>query len=310
MDIDETLINKKGELDPAVYDIFTKADLDRTQFILMTGNSADTANDCVAKINAILPEGKTIKPWISTSCGSIIINPNGEVVKQSNLEKTFMKGVSYLAEREDPKSIIMLRSGNKNYIDKQKSLSINGILMYLYKYKEAKKGTAGLQFTDIDKSKRDYIINSQEVQNMFVVSLSKKHKAKIDKEIQRFASQYYAPNHIQYPVYPGFATQTPAMSKENALQLILKFDPTLCDDITDVIYFGDGTNDVECLKQCKYSIARGENAKPAAIQAAKYHYTNLSTVAEALYSDEQSFESAMESLPACEAELSTPTLSR
>ncbi|MBR7091448.1 MAG: HAD hydrolase family protein [Clostridia bacterium] len=297
MDIDGTLIDKKGKLDPDVYDLFTKADLDKTNFILMTGNSVDNAYDCIDQINAILPKGKKITPWISASCGSTIISPQKDQLNQANISPDFITEITTKAEAIDPKVVFMFRNGKLNLIEKPTPLSKNGIMMFLYKYKEAKKGSAGIQFTYINKQDRAEYIKNNDIQNVFVVSLDKEKKPLVDAEIQKISAKFAKTSQLEYPVYPGFATQTPARSKENALQIILNNDQNLCDDIADVIYFGDGTNDVTCLASCKYSFARGADAKPAAIKAAKYHYNNLSAVADALYSDESVFTKNMQDLP-------------
>ena len=224
LDIDGTLIDKKGKLDPDVYELFQKADFDRTNFVLMTGNSADNAFDCIDQINAILPQGKSIKPWISASCGSTIIDPKGNVINDANIDTNFIKDVIAKAEQLDPKVVFMYRHGKDNLIEKQNLLSKNGILMYLYKYKEAKKGSAGIQFTDLNKKDRIKFITENNIQNVFTVSLNKEAKPKIDKEIQKIADKYSQELDRTYPVYPGFATQTPARSKADALKIILDKD--------------------------------------------------------------------------------------
>lgn len=263
----------------------------------MTGNSVNNAFNCIDQINAILPSDKPITPWISTSCGSTIINPEREIINEVNLPRDYIFEIIAKAEEIDPKVVFMYRSGDTNYIEKQNTLSKGGILLYIYRYKESRKGSAGVKLTNIAKSSRNFLIRHNNIQNLYIVTANEKIKETLDKELIKVAKKYSKNHNTNINVYPGFVTQTPARSKTEALKLILDMNPNMCPDVSDVIYFGDGNNDVECLTLCKYSFARGPEANTASVNAAKYRYDNLSSVADALYSDKTKFEKNMRNLP-------------
>ena len=54
-------------------------------------------------------------------------------------------------------------------------------------------------------------------------------------------------------------------------------------DYKNVIYFGDGTNDAELLKECHITVARGKKSKEIAIKNAKHHLINLDNFADVLF---------------------------
>ena len=282
-DIDGTLINGFGKLDKDVFSIFQKADKKRTTFIFMTGNDINIALDCVKKINAILPENEQIKPYIATSCGSRIYSPNMEIIYDSKIDKEIVEDMVTNVRKEDEKVVFMYRNDEDNYIEKQ-PLSKNLAKMLCFKLLEKLKSTGGMKLVDI--SKDDFQEYTDNIKNLFVVPSKKKYRPAVISSLEKITY------HTSQQVYNGTYIQVPASTKKDALIKILEYNAGLKiydlnmpspKDYRKVIYFGDGTNDAELLRECEVSFARGENAKEVAIESAKYHYKNLEQVADALF---------------------------
>ena len=67
------------------------------------------------------------------------------------------------------------------------------------------------------------------------------------------------------------------------------------EDYRKVIYFGDSTNDIELLKECEISIARGKKGKKVAMNA-KYYYNDLDEFSNALFASMYEQKNKMEKL--------------
>jgi len=309
LDIDNTLINKKGKLDKNVYALFQKADLDRTNFIFLTGNCYACAKNCLKQINDILPSYKKITGYIATSCGSRIYAPEGQYFKDGifckgfldfPMDKEYVKDLFFTTKDLDMDSLMVFRSCEKNYIETRPVLTVDNLIVHYCKLKEAKKGKSGLKFNDL-KGEYSYIFN-EDIHSIFVNTLDKKLKQTLLQRLQTTASFYSHTEKqpdLEYQVYNGRAIQIPSRTKSFALSKILELDTKndMPKNPRDVIYFGNGNSDIELLQNSRYSFARGEDIRKEVLQVSKYNYINLDKVADDLYGDEENFEQRMEDLP-------------
>jgi len=309
LDIDNTLINKRGKLVKNVYPLFQKADLDRTNFIFLTGNCFPCAQNCLKQINSILPSYKKITGYIATSCGSRIYAPEDEYIKEGifckgfldfPMDKEYVQDIFFNTKDLDMNSVMVFRSGEKNFIENQPFLTVNNLMTHYYQLKEAKKGKSGLKIQDL-KNEYSYIFE-QDIHSIFINTLDKNLKPLLFQRLQNTASFYSHTEEqpdLEYKVYNGTAIQIPSRPKSFALSKILELHAKndMPKNIKDVIYFGNGNSDINLLFNCNYSFARGKNIRKEVLQVSKYNYINLDKVADALYGDEENFEQRMEDLP-------------
>ena len=287
-DIDGTLIRGNGKLDKDVYSIFQKADKQRTSFIFMTGNDINVALDCVKQINAILPKNEQIKPYIATSCGAKIYSPEMEIIYDSKIDKEVVEDLVTGARKEDRDVVFMYRNDEENCIEKQHiAKNFNLVKMTVFKRREKRKKESGMKLVDI--SKDDYLQYADNIKNLFVVPSKKKYRPAVMKSLEKVTL------YSKQKIYNGTFIQIPASTKKEALIKILEHNSKLevadlnmpkAEDYRKVIYFGDGTNDAELLRECEISFARGKKAKEVAVENAKYHYQNLDQVSNAIYVSE------------------------
>jgi len=318
MDITDTLLDKKGKLDKNVFALFLKADLARTNFIFISGNSFNIANECVKQVNDILPDDQKVNGYIVTNCGSRIYDINGKLLEDNPMPKNFAKDIFDVSKMVDKKSVMMYCSNEKSFVEKQPKLSKTGIAFYFYRKRERKKKNAGINFIDIPQN--DKKILTKPLHNIFVVSLNHKLKPVLLNNQQAVAN-YYNTKKVEkqdeneaivghfknkktetksdFHIYNAFAIQVPAKTKEYSIKRILELDksgnsPT---DISEVICFGDSLTDAEMLRQSNISFARGKKVDRIIKEVTKYHYINLDKVADALYGNEDGFDERLNSLP-------------
>ena len=290
-DIDGTLMNKNGKLDSDVLDLFKKHDPANTKSILTTGGSYKSALFALQEINKHLVQ--PIKPYITTSCGSQIYSPEGELIKDYCFKSDDIYNFNQTLKENDKYSMIMYVSDNKYFIQNQDKIFdenkvrglINALLLYVFKRKEAKKGDAsGVNFlscNDLDTiEKVQNFIKQNGIHAIYVAptSLSSEQKSALKKGLKSVANKY--------ATYDGMILTIFARSKKDAIKDILEIEkdnPEYVNNLQEVVYLGDGVNDVELLNECNLSVARGEKAKESAKKVAKLSLTNLSEFATKLF---------------------------
>ena len=430
-DVEGTLLNRDGKLDPDVVEIFKKADKSKTNFVFLTGSKYSVARAAVEQINNELEGFKGLESYIAANGGSEIYAPNGLRVVDKSLPLDMTAKIIGIARAIDPDSIMIYATSEGNYIEKpytalsslaekfgekgrtatatQKEITVdveNYTKVYTdsneYKIealpkgeelkalpagekvenaktgndvdrdvievdevgsfenedeiyvseapaeklqvsnfdaqeiekgseenantesqvktailhatptsklsakernsvyvqmavnalmrKEQKKGIASMNLIEIEgtntgRTLEDIVSEIGEIKEIFVTSVNDAKRNLIQKKVAELVGDDYHVNAGKKHV------AIPAQSKLEALQQILEIDqtrlnPKLPKKIDEVIFFGDGENDAECLAACNLSVARGEKVSAKAKAAAKFKIKNLSNFADSLYSGE------------------------
>lgn len=301
LDIDGTLIDKTGNLDPRVMSIFADAEFSMTRFILVTGGTYKSARLALQKINDSLSQdenaknhGKQIRPYIATNSGGSIYAPDGRLIYDSYLDTDKVFELTIAARKADDCSVMIYVAEDTYFIESQDELKysrvdrmvMNNALMHIFKGKESKKGEAGLTFGETKRltskeSLERFATEHNGIQSLYVVptSVSKEKKASVIGALKENAGDL--------SVYKGFAVEIPASTKKKAIQFILDNqinNIAYAESVSEVVYFGDGVNDVELLEACNVSVARGEQAKEVAVNAAKFVVNDCKEFTDDLYS--------------------------
>lgn len=279
-DIEGTLLDKKGKLFPQVLDIFRKADFSKTNFALLTGGNYKVALETIKQINENL-EKDEFRPWVAVNGGAQIYNPNGELVVDKSLSAETLDKAITTAKGIDENAIFMYATTEDNFVESQKTL-FNNTAMAFYKRKDAKKGCSGLSLIDVEgtnsgRKVEEILDEIGSVKGLYVVSLSGEKRAKVFNELSKSLDG-------EASVFGGKYMAVNPSTKLDALRYILANGRSMPKNIEDVVYFGDGLNDVECLSTCNISVARGKDACAEAVAAAKFSIDDLSNFADALYS--------------------------
>jgi len=276
-DIEGTLLDKTGKLDKDVIDIFKKADKNLTTFILLTGGNEGVAQGALQQINEAIG-GKEIKAWIGANGGGLIVDPNGNKVLDVHFPASVVDDVIKTSYKIDKNAVLIYATEKGSFVEKPKSVA-NTILLHFFKKHDEKKGVAGIKLQDIDRLPKwgnasDLIVKLGFIQEIFVYA-SDESKQKICEHLQ---NQYAG----RYSVFDEKIISIPACTKWQALQQICTMEKNAPQNAEDVVYFGDGLN-VACLRHCKISVARGEQASDVVKQSAMYQLSNLSQFADELY---------------------------
>ena len=297
MDVDGTIIDKTGRVAEGVKAIFKNADLERTNFIFLSGGTPKSVDYAVRKINNMLADddtcknfAKSIKPYKCAYCGGQITDPKGNIIKQSYYSREQFKHVLLETRKADANVGMFFVIGNENYLQtgvlNPARDILNKVVQRIFEKKEAKRGEFGIKFKTFDYLRTPltmdefYDKHDGKISSIHIIPVGSSSKAK--REILRNA---FRTSPIRN-VFAGSSIEMPISSKYDAINFILdreKNNPKYCDDISQVVYFGDGANDAECLEACNLSIARGEKAKNVAKQAAKIALEDCSYFADKLF---------------------------
>ena len=297
LDIDGTLIDKNGKLDPQVLGIFKNADLSKTKFILTTGGTIKSAKYALSEINKALnlKGNKKIKAYMCTNCGAEIINPNGKLIYETTLSTEQTYSLVNSVRSIDNGSVIVYVANDVYFIEDQSDLKTsnqaryikNDILIWLYKKKEgkAKKGDAGLDFEQTKKLNllndvMSFVNEKGNISSIMVVPTGS------SKDLKQEITAFLKESAGNLSVYSGFAIAVPASTKKRAIEYVLSYElknPDYVNNIQQVIYLGDGTNDIEMLQTANISVARGEKAKEEAKAVAKFKLNSLEQFSKQLY---------------------------
>lgn len=300
LDIDGTLIDKKGKLDKRVFGIFKNSDIKNVRFILVTGGTVTNARNALKEINTALElEGhRKISAWMCVNCGAEIYSPQGRLMDSVVLDNSQILTITNAVRSKDKNSIIAYSTRcGKHYVEDGKAhlnfdlprVIKNKVLMRMFMRKESvnAKGNAGVYF---DTTKK--IASEQQLERfkkwgggIFAVYViptcsTKEMKDGVFDVVRAAAGKL--------PVYKGEIITVSASTKRKAIEKVIEYEkdnPCFADNITQVVYIGDNANDVEMLRTARLSIARGEQAKQEAKEAAKLCLNDLDKFSKDLYED-------------------------
>lgn len=297
-DIDGTIINNEGKVDSKVMALFNKADLNKTTFIFLTGGTSLNALKALRLINKNLnnPTGKEIKAYYTSDCGAKIVSPDGKVIQDNAFSTDEIFNIVEAVRNADNGSAIIYATRNAYFIENQEHLKSgsfgryvkNGVMLHLYKRSERKKGDMGIVINECNyvKDKQEiasFIATNGEIASIFIAPTSH------DKDVKMQVLNSVKDAAQNHPLYSGRLACVAYDSKLSALKTILEIEkdnPKYADSVRQVVYFGDGTNDIEMLETCNLSIARGEKLKEKVVNAATIKLDDCTEFASKLYSGE------------------------
>lgn len=285
-DIDGTLMNRKGELLPEVFPIFQNKKITECNLIFATGNFKSTVKAFWKKLILNFPHIKDMKPYFASATGSVIYSPDGKVLLRYSLNKEkLLKSVKEIIGI-DPDCDFLLATENLIYIPypktAQKVTDFKAFIQH-----EKNKGEIGLPLTMEKKSPEQIINGKEDILCMFIFNCTKKER--IHPMLQKeFSKEGYG---VSWDKFLDIISMS-AGTKWKALKTITESEkkhPVLGDFVTDakdIYYFGDDANDIECLQNCKFSVARGgERLKAEVIESAKYHADDLTEITKIIFDE-------------------------
>lgn len=283
-DIDGTLLKKDGQLSPSVIPFFKNKNLAKCNLIFATGNTKKVINGLNKELKQNFPHLENIKPYYSSINGSIIYNPKGEIVYDFKLDKIDLKNKIDKILQEDKNAIIMYVTSNHYWIVEPKDEKLNQLADNFIEH-EKNKGDIGMPFSKIGGTPNEVIEKLDDIYGLIVVMKN------INDTYETLIKLF---NQSEYEVYKdsyfGVCSVTRG-TKWKSLKKIIEIEQqngnnnNFPNKAEDIIFFGDGFNDVECLQKCNLSFARGINLEKEIVESAKYYVDDLTDVANKLLND-------------------------
>ncbi len=277
-DIDGTLLKKNGEIDSDVFPMLEHENLAKNNLIFATGNNKKLIDAFLHKAKQQFGNLKSMRVYCATINGSVIYAPNGEMIYDAQMDKDLLISSIKQIYDQDKDAIILYTTTSSYIVSHPKDEKRQKIIDFVID-NESKKGMLGVPIECVRKTDEEIIKNADGIYGMAIYSSSR--ALLYDKLKKIYADTNYAiyeDNHYDICLV-GTGT------KWNALLKIVKLEKdnkNFAKQAEDIIYFGDGFNDVECLKNCKLSFARGRNLDERIVKSSKKYVDDLTEVAEKL----------------------------
>ena len=277
-DIDGTLLKKDGEIDSDVFPMLEHENFTKNNLIFATGNTKKVIDAFIEKAKEQFVNLKSIKAYCAAINGAVIYAPNGEIIYDAKMDKTqLISSVKQVCE-EDQDAILLYTTSSSYIVSQSKDESKQKIIDYVIEH-ESKKGILGLTIRCVNKTDEEIIKSADGIYGLAVFS-NNRHKL-----YEKLVKIYSGTN---YSIYEDDHYNTCLVGTGKKWQALLKIveseknNKNFAKSAEDIIYFGDGHNDIECLENCKISYARGRNLDKRIVQSAKNSASDLTEVAKEL----------------------------
>lgn len=269
-DIDGTLVDGEKNIQPGVLSLFKDERIKNCVVLFLTGNTITTVNRVKADLSVLVNNKNTVNSYFTTLCGSIIYDKHNNIVLERFLCRKRLKFLLEEAIKIDPDCLFMFMNKNQqvfNHITKPK----------IRKILEEKLDFVNMDRNEMKFDDEDFITLLPKLPRIYLTNIfSAKHANEIYEALAPFAQD--AGYHIYCEPFKGMI-QISANSKLRALKYMtakLKHDKVFDGNLSDVIYFGDGANDIECLKACGFSVARGTDLENDVVENSDLYTEDLS----------------------------------
>lgn len=247
-DVDGTLINSKGELQPFVAELFQSIykQYENPSILFVSGADIQKIKDSIVLIekNANL---KIKNPYIIGLTGAIILNPNGEYFcPPTFLDENFIIELEKLVYNIEKYTYICYATDKGNFfIDysilepKQQWLPADEVVDIAFKM-------ARFVVSPTTKENLKNLVCAKQVRAAWVFVADKEKNKEIAKRLEEFAkTKPGLTTNGGFDICVGFGSKVEAVSK-------------VCgNNLKNLVYFGDGLNDVALLSLAKSGLIKG-----------------------------------------------------
>ena len=273
-DLDGTLIDKNQKLFSGVVKMFDEmlAKAPNASFTIASGSRLNQIEKITAEINQKLKNGK-IDFNIISNAGSIVKRADGYMYRMP-IKESDMKDVMRAVKESDDKAIMIFRTDEKDLMYLPKSLMEKGkhklIDVIGKKYWLTPEYALTQQILNAIKDEKIYSAE--------IVSLTKRKSVfeKINKSLKTKSLK----------LSDSMAMELSNCGKLEALKMLF------VGDLSNMVYVGDGKNDIEPMQQAKVSYALGK--KLEVLNSATFAITSHKQITDNLFNDVDLTKSSQE----------------
>ncbi len=254
-DVEGTLIDSYGNLNPGATSFISNIldTIKNPNITLISDRSAYDTKEVIARINqefASLNKSCKLQPNIIGFGGADIHQARGNrliSIKNTGLPLNSLNHLQREINSCDIGGVIVYCTENGNFYIQPSIASKARLMASMFEMKERKKGNAGFQIIPCDY---EYIFENPQLGDIYsleILTFNKESSKKMYDKLQTFCKNR------QLTINAGNTIQITTRSRLESLNY-------LYDNLTpNMVYVGDGNNDIECLKYFTPSFAVGKN---------------------------------------------------
>lgn len=250
--------------------------------IFATGNFIKVANALESRLRELSPDLKELKTYKAVSNGSLIYSPKGELIRVVPLDKAEAHKLCNWLFQIQPDCYLVLSTRETNLVVLEHTPEKLENFAEIKAYNDS-KGEMGIDFELAPDDLETTLQKIDELLGIYVLTVGDPYS--LTEAVLGFMAEHKMKNNF---MINNSLMQFTASSKWEALQFITEFErkhqhsANFARAPEDIIFFGDDTNDLECLKKCKLSFGRGKKLSEEVIKASKFQVDDLTEVAEKL----------------------------
>lgn len=275
-DIDGTLVDVKTNVQPGVKNLFLDKRVNNTQILFITGNTITTINRVRNNLLKLNPNLNCINSYSATLGGAIVYNGKNEIVRERFLCRKKLRRILDVVVENDPESFFLYMHKNVQTFNHIVSKEIENMIIENY-------DKINLDSTEFRFNYENYQEVLPKLPRIYSINIFSKNNEETYKQLLPLIKEF---GYFMYYSKRFNLLQISACSKLSALRFISKKlseeNQSSC-KVSNMVYFGDGGNDIQCLKACNFSIARGENLQEEVVKSAKVYAEDITPFLDKIF---------------------------
>ena len=286
-DMDGTLVDDKGRILEGVIDNFQAilSDVSDAKISIVTASTPNIIQIFIENVNKEFKERGIefkFKPYIASCLGARIEDTDGKLLLNKTLTPSLVQDIANRINIVEENKFLLYVVKDANYYNLDVLNSKEKVMMPILKIMQAKKGYAKFEANAINTADLDKIINNNEILGLYILGLSSESVKEIHNAIKTLDL------HGSY-VDKGSVVKVTNSNKLNAIKFIYG------DDLSKVVYVGDGRNDIDALKACGNSVAVGSNVE--VLKSAQFPLIQIKNVYDTMTSSMMKKQATKDNLP-------------
>ena len=271
-DLDGTLIDKRFNLNEGVADFFycVFKNVENPQFIVCTGSPVYRVRAFKALLEQTIQEkyGEKIdfNLLMGAYGGSVVYDIDGKIVKKEFVDFDTFKQIEKVVHDIDKDAAVLINNRKIYYKELDQKLNKNVVVLNGVKLIHKARGKGGFISRAVNEDEYYQMVKDKHAYSLEILSLSHECREKIVEAIKEKVSNVN--------VFYGSTVQVCTHSKLDAINLLFN-------DANNLLYAGDGYNDIECMGVSTISFALGKSVD--VLTSANYAVKNFNDVCDIVF---------------------------